>query len=214
MINKRFLNPYVQKIKEFTGIVFDEAALKTFITKISSPIILDIGCGNGEYLTDLAAKNPQNFYIGFERQYKEVHRTALKIKKTGLKNCIVASMDAKNIPDLVDEERLLGVIVLFPDPWPKMKQRKNRLIQKKYVLALVSKIQLGGFFKVKTDNDDYFMQMLQVFYDDEVRKMLEPQELSRDYHNLAKTTKEYITPFERIFLRDGMLINYIVLKRL
>jgi tRNA (guanine-N7-)-methyltransferase len=214
LINKRFFNPYVQKVKEFTGIVFDEAPLKTFITKISSPIILDIGCGNGEYLTDIAAKNPQNFYIGFERQYKEVHRTALKIKKAGLKNCIVASMDARNIPDLFDGERLLGVIVLFPDPWPKIKQRKNRLIQKKYILALVSKIQRGGSFKVKTDNDDYFMQMLQIFYDDEVRKVLEPLELSRDYHNLVKTTKEYITPFERIFLREGMLINYIVLKRL
>lgn len=214
MTNKRFNNPYIQKVKEFTGIVFDEDSLKPLIPKISSPIILDIGCGNGEYLTDIASKNPQNFYIGFERQFKEVHRTALKIKKAELKNCIVASMDARNIPDLFDDERLLGVIVLFPDPWPKTKQKKNRLMQKKYVLALASKIQRGGFFKVKTDNDDYFMQMLQSFYDDDVSKILVPQELSRDYHNLVKTAKEYITPFERIFLRDKMLINYIVLKRL
>ena len=214
MTNKRFTNPYIQKVKEFTGIVFDENSLKSFITKISSPIVLDIGCGNGEYLTDIASKNPQNFYIGFERQFKEVHRTALKIEKTKLKNCIVASIDARNIPELFDDEKLLGVIILFPDPWPKTKQKKNRLIQKKYALSLISKIQRGGFFKLKTDNDDYFMHMLQILYDDDVSRILVPQELSRDYHNLVKTTKEYITPFERIFLRDGMLINYIMLKRL
>ena len=213
MVNNRFTNPYIQKIKEFTGIVFDEESLKFFIPKISSPIILDIGCGNGEYLTDIASKNPQNFYIGFERQFKEVHRTALKIEKAKLKNCIVVSMDARNIPSLFDDEKLLGVIILFPDPWPKIKQKRNRLVQKKYILALTPKIQRGGSIKLKTDSDDYFMQMLQIFYDDDVSKMLIPQELSRDYHNLIKTTKEYITPFERIFLRDRMLINYITLKR-
>ncbi len=212
--NKRFTNPYIQKVKEFTGIVFDEDSLKSLIPKISSPIILDIGCGNGEYLTDLALKAPQNFYIGFELQFKEVHRTALKISKARLKNCVVASMDAEKIPLLFEEASLLSVIILFPDPWPKTQQKKNRLIQKQYVLALASKIASGGTFKIRTDNDDYFMHMLQVLYDDDVRKVLDAQELSRDYHNTLRDINEYITPFERIFLRDKMLINHILLKRL
>jgi len=213
LINKRFSNPYIEKVKEFNGIVFDKNSITTLINKNPLPLILDIGCGNGEYLTDIASKNPDNFYIGFEFQYKEVHRTALKIQKAGLKNCVVVSMNAREIPLLFDDDKLHGVFVLFPDPWPKTQQKKNRLIQKKYVMALASKIRKDGFIKIRTDNDDYFLHMLRVFYDEEIKKILEVQVLSRDFHCSIREQKEYVTPFERIFLRDGCLINYIFLKR-
>ena len=213
MINKRFSNPYVEKIKEFDGIVFDKHSITTVITKNSLPLVLDIGCGNGEYLTDIASKNPDNFYIGFELQYKEVYRAALKIQKARLENCVVVNMDATEIPLLFEDGALLGAFILFPDPWPKTKQRKNRLVKQSYVLSLASKINKGGFIKIRTDNDDYFQHMLKSLYDEDVKKILEVQTLSRDYHHSIRENTEYITPFERIFLRDGCLINYIFLKR-
>jgi len=213
LANKSFSNPYVEKIKEFNGIVFDKHSIATVINKNSLPLILDIGCGNGEYLTDTASKNPDNFYIGFELQFKEVYRTALKIQKAGLKNCVVARMDAKEVPELFDDNKLEGFFILFPDPWYKTQQKKNRLVQKKYILELASKIRKGGFVKIRTDNNDYFLHMLQVLYDEDVQKMFEVQVLSRDYHYSIREKSEYVTPFERIFLRDGCLINYIFLKR-
>ena len=213
MINRRFSNPYIEKVKEFNGIVFDKHSITAVITKNSLPLILDIGCGNGEYLTDSASKNPQNFYIGFELQFKEVHRTALKIQKLGLKNCVVVSMDAREIPLLFNDAALLGVFILFPDPWPKTKQRKNRLVKKPFVLSIASKINKDGFIKIRTDSDDYFQYMLNILYDEDVKKVLEVQSLSRDYHHFINEKNEYITPFERIFLRDGSLINYILLKK-
>jgi len=211
--NKRFSNPYVEKVKEFDGIVLNEYSIVNAINKNPLPLILDIGCGNGEYLTDLASKNPHNFYLGFERQFKEVHRTALKIQKAGLKNCVVASMDASGIPALFNEKGLSGIFILFPDPWPKTKQKKNRLVQKQYLIELASKIIKGGFIKIRTDNDDYFLHMLKILYDEEIKKILETQIVSRDYHHSIREKDEYITPFERIFLRDGALINYVFLKR-
>lgn len=213
LINKSFSNPYVEKIKEFDGIVLDINSIATVINKNQLPLILDIGCGNGEYLVDVASKNPQNFYIGFELQFKEVHRTALKIQKTGLKNCAVARINANQIPTIFGEGTLSGAFILFPDPWPKRQQKKNRLVQKKYILELASKIRKDGFLKIRTDNDDYFLHMLRVLYDEDVKKMFETQALSRDYYYSIREKNEYITPFERIFLRDGCLINYIFLKR-
>ena len=213
LISKNFTNPYVSKVKDLTGIVFDQDNISTLIKSISLPIILDIGCGNGEYLTDVASRYPDHFYIGFELQYKEVYRTGLKIQKAGLKNCAVASMDAKNIPSLFKQNSLAGAFILFPDPWPKTKQKKNRLVQKSYLTELSLKIKKEGFLKIRTDNDDYFLHMLRVLYDDKIRALWEPKEFSRDYHNTPYCKGEYITPFERIFLREGRLINYILLKR-
>lgn len=213
MINRRFSNPYIEKIREFDGIVFDKHSITAVITKNTSPLILDIGSGNGEYLTDLASKNPDNFYIGFELQFKEVHRTALKIQKSGLKNCIVVNMDASEVPLLFKDEELFGAFILFPDPWPKTKQRKNRLVKKEFVQSLASKIKKDGFIKIRTDSDDYFQHMLRVLCEAQVATRLKIQTISRDYHHLIRGEQEYITPFERIFLREGRLINYIFLKR-
>ena len=214
MTNRSFSNPYVHKVKEFPGIVFEKDELNTFVRSITLPIILDIGCGNGEYLTDIASKFPNNFYIGFDLQYKEVYRTALKIKKMGLKNCVVSKMNALEVPDLFNKDELVGALILFPDPWPKTQQKKNRLINIAYVQKLASKMKKGSFLKIRTDNDDYFLHMLKVLYDDKIQELLKTEELSRDYYKAITTKVEYITPFERIFLRDGSLINYILLKRL
>ncbi|MEI6093277.1 MAG: tRNA (guanosine(46)-N7)-methyltransferase TrmB [bacterium] len=209
---KRFKNPYIDEIALFNQVISNE---ENFISRKASflyPVILDIGCGNGEVLSDLALKNPNKFYLGFELQYKEVYRSAQKIKKLNLSNCYVARIDAKTIPDLFARGEIEQVNIFFPDPWPKTRQKKNRLINKKYMAQLCSKMTKGSSINIKTDNDDYFLQMLKVTHDLASEGILEITYLTRDYHNSDFRGKEYITPFERIFLRQGFLINYITCR--
>ena len=99
---RRFKNPYIDEITKFEEVISDE---EEFLRRKSSfiyPVVLDVGCGNGEVLTHLASSNPEKFYIGFELQYKEVYRTVSKIKRLGLNNCKVARVDAEKIPDFFD----------------------------------------------------------------------------------------------------------------
>ncbi|MCX6111839.1 MAG: tRNA (guanosine(46)-N7)-methyltransferase TrmB [Proteobacteria bacterium] len=212
MKTKRFKNPYIDEIAKFEEVISGE---EDFLKRKSSfvyPVILDIGCGNGEVLVDLASKNPGKFYLGFELQYKEVYRTVQKIKKLDLKNCKVVKVEAEKIPELFDSDQICEVNIFFPDPWPKTRQKKNRLIKKTYIDALITRMRKESTIKIKTDNDDYFVQILTVLHSIASEKKIEILELTRDYHSSAVRKNEYITPFERIFLKQGFLINYICCK--
>lgn len=209
---RKFKNPYIEEISLFDQVISSDDHFLSKKNKFLYPVTLDIGCGNGEVLSYLALKNPKKFYIGFELQYKEVYRTAQKIKKMNLTNCYVARIDAKNIPDLFIKREIEQANIFFPDPWPKTKQKKNRLIKKEYIEKLCSKIIKNGSLNIKTDNDNYFIQILEAVYSLVIEGKIEITGLTRDYHNSEFKGDEYITPFERIFLRQGFLINYITCR--
>ena len=209
MRTRKFKNPYIDEITKFEEVISDE---EDFLKRKSSfvyPVVLDIGCGNGEVLAHLASSNPDKFYIGFELQYKEVYRTVNKIKRLGLNNCKVARVDAEKIPEFFDEGQICEVNIFFPDPWPKTSQKKHRLIKKSYIDALIKKMKKGDLIKIKTDNDDYFLQILDAVYAEALDNKIKILNLTRDYHNSDLRKGEYITPFERIFIRQELLINYI-----
>jgi len=209
---KRFKNPYIDQISRFGEVISSEEDLLSRKSSFVFPVILDIGCGNGEVLVDSASKNPDKFYLGFELQYKEVYRTTLKIDRLGLKNCNVARVDAEKVPDLFNKSEIAEADIFFPDPWPKTRQKKNRLIKKTYMDRLISKMLVGAPIKIKTDNDDYFLQILGVLRALSLEGKIKIIELSRDYHSSPFSKGEYITPFERIFLRQGLLINYVLCR--
>jgi len=206
---RKFKNPYIDEITKFEEVISDE---EDFLKRKSSfvyPVVLDIGCGNGEVLAHLASSNPDKFYLGFELQYKEVYRTVSKIRRLALHNCKVARVDAERIPDLFDKHQISEVNIFFPDPWPKTSQQKHRLIKKAFIADLIKKMRKGDLIKIKTDNDDYFLQILNAVYAVASDNKIKILELTRDYHHSNLNKGQYITPFERIFIRQGLLINYI-----
>ena len=206
---RKFKNPYIDEITKFVEVISDE---EDFLGRRSSfvyPVVLDIGCGNGEVLVHLASSNHDKFYLGFELQYKEVYRTVKKIKELKLDNCKVVRVDAEKIPELFDKGQIAEVNIFFPDPWTKTSQKKHRLIKKSYIDALVVKMNKGSLINIKTDNDDYFLQILDAIHAEMLNGKVKILELTRDYNNSNLRKGEYITPFERIFIRQGLLINYI-----
>jgi tRNA (guanine-N7-)-methyltransferase len=207
--NKKFINPYIGAIKEFKGVVLSKEEFKKL--KIKLPIVLDIGCGNGEYLAYQAKNNKNKFFIGFELQYKEVYRAAKKIKDSNLDNCIVLREDAKLIPEMLKKNSVSYVNILFPDPWPKQRQKKHRLIKKTYLEKFIPIMKKNSFIKIKTDDDDYFLQIFNSFNFFTETKIISLLEFSRDLQISKYLSKDdYKTPFQRIFIRQKKLINYVL----
>ena len=173
-------------------------------------ICVEIGSGSGGHLIELASRNPQNLYFGFELRFKRVFRTAEKAEKLGVKNLRIIQGDATIISSLFDPESLEGIYVNFPDPWSKPKQRKHRLLNEKYLQELFALLRPNGFFAYKTDHHGYFVQtegFIRGFPGVTIHRSTNDL-LRSEYSN-----ENIPTEFEMLFLSQGLTINYLYAVR-
>ena len=100
----------------------------------SAPVILEIGFGNGEATWQMARAQPGENYLGVEVHLPGVGRLLLKMEEHGLSNIRIACADAVEfLRARVPESSLAGVRIYFPDPWPKKRHHKRRMIQTEFV---------------------------------------------------------------------------------
>ena len=129
----------------------------------TAPIILEIGCGMGETTAIIAAASPQNNYLGIEVHTPGVGSLLKEIATRELNNLRLIQHDAVDVvKHMLAPASLAGIHIFFPDPWPKKRQQKRRLIQAPFVALLASRLQPGGYLHCATDWQDYAEQMLAV----------------------------------------------------
>lgn len=129
----------------------------------SAPKILEIGFGMGETSATIAAANPQNDYLGIEVHTPGVGSLCKLVAEKGLSNQRIVQHDAVEVlRDMIQPGVLAGVHIFFPDPWPKARHHKRRLIQPALVALLASRLQPGGYIHCATDWENYAEQMLEV----------------------------------------------------
>ena len=129
----------------------------------SAPHILEIGFGMGETSAAIAEANPQNDYIGVEVHTPGVGSLCKLIAEKYLANQRIIQHDAVEVlRDMVSEGSLDGVHIFFPDPWPKARHHKRRLIQPSLVATLTRRLKPGGYIHCATDWENYAEQMLDV----------------------------------------------------
>lgn len=123
--------------------------------------VVEIGFGNGENLLALAASRPEEDFLGIEVHRPGVGRLLLQLEERGLSNVRVVCHDAVEVL-----ERYLGaasldeILILFPDPWPKKRHHKRRLIQPDFVALLTGRLKEGGTLRLATDWEPYAEEML------------------------------------------------------
>ncbi|HSC94810.1 MAG TPA: tRNA (guanosine(46)-N7)-methyltransferase TrmB [Burkholderiales bacterium] len=129
----------------------------------AAPRILEIGTGMGETSASIAAAHPENDYIGVEVHAPGVGSLLNRIVGLGLANVRVIQHDAVEVlRDMIPPAALDGVHVFFPDPWPKKRHHKRRLIQPAFVTLLASRMKPGAYLHAATDWEDYAQQILEV----------------------------------------------------
>ena len=125
--------------------------------------ILEIGCGMGETTATIAAAHPANDYLGIEVHTPGVGSLLKEIATRELSNLRVIQHDAVEVlRDMISPGTLAGIHIYFPDPWPKKRHHKRRLIQPPFVHELVLRLAPGGYLHCATDWEEYAQQMLEV----------------------------------------------------
>lgn len=125
-----------------------------------APVMLEIGFGNGDTLATLAAQHPENNYLGIEVHRPGVGRLLARLETEGLNNVRVLCADAREmLAQHVPDESLSAVYVLFPDPWPKKRHHKRRLVQPDFIELLRRKLKPGGRLYLATDWSTYAEHM-------------------------------------------------------
>lgn len=129
----------------------------------SAPIFLEIGFGMGETTAAIAKAHPENDYLAIEVHTPGVGSLLKQIEEFGLKNIRIIQQDVvEALLHLLSPECLDGVHIFFPDPWPKARHHKRRLIQREFITLLCRHLKQGGYIHAATDWQDYAEQILEV----------------------------------------------------
>lgn len=122
----------------------------------TNPIIIEIGFGMGDATWQLAKQNPEINYLGIEVHKPGVGKLLGEIKKNDLKNIYIIEHDALEVLEyMISDNSINGFHIFFPDPWPKKRHHKRRLVQRPRTNLMTQKLAPGGYLYFVTDILDY-----------------------------------------------------------
>ncbi len=126
-------------------------------------LTIEIGFGMGDATWQIARDNPDKSYLGIEVHKPGVGKLLYQVEQYGLRNLRVIEHDAVEVLDrMIPSDSIAGFHIFFPDPWPKKKHHKRRLIQDEFVGRLTEKLKPGGYLYAVTDWENYAEHMLDV----------------------------------------------------
>lgn len=175
-----------------------------FPFKIGNDIIIELGMGKGEMITELAANNPDKFYIGIEKFATVAHKAAKKAKELDLKNFKIICADIKDLSSLLDG-KVKTIWLTFSDPWPKKKQAKRRLTYKAFLELYKQILDEDGVIRFKTDNDFLFNWSVEHMTENGVKL----SNVTHDFHAHEASKDNVMTGYEIKWSNLGKKINYL-----
>ncbi|MBF0281450.1 MAG: tRNA (guanosine(46)-N7)-methyltransferase TrmB [Zetaproteobacteria bacterium] len=128
---------------------------------LTQPIVLEVGFGNGDFLAHLAQTHLDWQMIGIEIYLPGVAKAVSKIDEVGvIERCRISQLPAQFVLNhLIPDQSLDGIFINHPDPWPKKKHFKRRIIQKDFAQLLTSRLKMGGFIKLASDIEELAIWM-------------------------------------------------------
>ncbi|RUQ99922.1 tRNA (guanosine(46)-N7)-methyltransferase TrmB [Legionella septentrionalis] len=137
--------------------------------------IVEIGFGMGASLLAMAKAQPEYNYLGIEVHRSGIGSLAAGLYEQGINNVRIASFDAVEVFNKhIADDTLAGVQIFFPDPWPKKRHHKRRLVQPDFIHLLARKLRTGGFIHCATDWQDYAEHMLTVLAAEPLLQNIDP----------------------------------------
>ncbi|MBI4388595.1 MAG: tRNA (guanosine(46)-N7)-methyltransferase TrmB [Nitrospinae bacterium] len=170
------------------------------------PVHLEIGFGTGNFLLEMAIREPDYNFVGMDFYHKGIRRVITRVDKLLIKNIRIVYGDAREkVPVLFKDGQLGAVFINFPDPWPKKRHGKRRLIKPQFVRTLSEKLVPGGVVRVATDDEPYAMEMLSYFEGEPTLKnKIAPMAFAPTREDTPRTKyeKHFINAGEKIYYLD------------
>lgn len=172
-----------------------------------APTVLEIGFGMGETTEKIALTRPGDNFLGVEVFNAGVGSLLRRIEDSRIPNLRIIQHDAVEVVrDMIALDSLAGVHIYFPDPWPKKRHHKRRLIQPPFIALLASRLAPGGYLHCATDWEDYALQMREVLgHEPRLQNTVDGYAPRPDYRPLTK--------FETRGLRLGHGVWDLIFKR-
>jgi len=137
--------------------------LAAFLPSADARLVLEIGCGNGHFLTAYGSAHPEQLCVGIDLRLERVDKALRKCEQAGLPNLHFLRCDVRNfLQELPAGVRLQDIYLLFPDPWPKKRHHKNRLFQTGFLDDLAARAGQGSRLFFRTDFKPYHDEALGV----------------------------------------------------
>lgn len=213
--NVPFPNRYIQMLPEYKNWIFLEeeaVGLKgkwtSVFEKPEQPLDLEIGCGNGFFFGQQVEKVPERNLLGLELKYKPLVQTVRRVKIKELQNGKGIRFHAGYLDGIFAPQELHKVFIYFPDPWPKKRQQKNRLINKDFLKKIYDLQKPGQFLDFKTDSESYFDFVFEELKDSPYKMIGH----TRDLHKSEWAAENFLTSFEKIFASKGQPIYFMRLQ--
>ena len=176
---------------------------------VKEPSALDIGFGAGETTIHLAKTNPDMSVLGAEVYLSGIGSLLSRADEESLDNISILNEDiVPFLEEKVPDDCFDLILMFYPDPWPKRKHHKRRLLQKSFIDLLNKKLKAGGVFYFKTDWDHYFQETQKLLFENNDWKVLENNELESYLIDLPQTS------FERKALASGRKLNELILEKI
>ena len=167
-------------------------------------IILEIGFGNGENLVNLAQENPRNLYIGSEVYLAGIGQVLGAIRDNELTNIRLIIGDIRLFLDEINQPIFDAVLIICPDPWPKLKHHKRRLINSDFLDLTHKVLKLSGYLFMSTDWENYADSI-----DESINQNLIFEVLTSSSYEHLKLTK-----FQQKAIDEGRKIYHFSLKKI
>jgi tRNA (guanine-N7-)-methyltransferase len=164
---------------------------------------VDLGCGDGGFVAELAARFPERNFLGVERLGGRVLRGCRKVTRLGLKNVRYLRIESSYAVQYLLPAGSVDVVhLLFPDPWPKKKHKRRRIVQPAFLEAVHRMLVPGGRFRIATDQENYFSVIC---------ALMSPQLFAPNEPPPDEVFP--VTTFERHFVREGAPIHRLDLRK-
>ena len=173
----------------------------------SNPIILELGCGKGEYTIELAKKYPNYNYIGIDIKGARIHSGAQKVVESKLENVFFVRTQIEYLEYIFGENEIHEIWITFPDPQIKFHRRKKRLTSHSFLKVYDLILKKGGIVNLKTDSmflHGYTLGLLELGPYNVLKSM---HDIYNNYYQDERLNIK--THYEKMFLEKNQSISYL-----
>jgi tRNA (guanine-N7-)-methyltransferase len=174
-----------------------------------TPMDLEIGTGNGTHFQHHTLKHPERCVVGIELKYKPLIQTIRGCLRKGATNARICRYHAMNVDLMFEPNELNNIYIHFPDPWVSPRKPKNRFVNARVLDWLYELQRPGSYLDFKTDSREYYLWSMEQIRTSKYKIVFETTNL----HESEMVKENFVTQFEKIFMRQGIEINFVRLQK-